>query len=210
MTDNIDADWTQLERNNVGLVKRVFEDVFNKRRTEIIPELFSPDYIAHYEHETTTGPEDWTERFYRPMITAIPDFHIEVEAYLPKDNCVVIRWVARGTHDGDLLGVAPTHKPIVFTGISWSRLHDGKIVENWNRWNMSYLLLLMQQELKTLRQFLPICCVCKKIRDDSTQEDDKDHWVQIERYISQHTDASFSHGYCPECYEKALKKIDES
>ena len=48
-------------------------------------------------------------------------------------------------------------------------------------------------EVKTLSGFLPICASCKKIRDD------KGYWNQIEAYISEHSEAEFSHGICPEC-----------
>jgi PAS domain S-box-containing protein len=51
-------------------------------------------------------------------------------------------------------------------------------------------------EVKTLRGFLPICSICKKIRDD------KGYWNQIESYIRDHSDAEFSHGICPECAKK--------
>jgi hypothetical protein len=44
---------------------------------------------------------------------------------------------------------------------------------------------------------LPICASCKKIRDD------KGYWTQVEEYVSQHSQASFTHGICPEC-EKAF------
>jgi DNA-binding response OmpR family regulator len=44
-----------------------------------------------------------------------------------------------------------------------------------------------------LEKLLPICCYCKKIRDD-------DHWREIDSYISNHTDVLFSHGICPACY----------
>ena len=54
-------------------------------------------------------------------------------------------------------------------------------------------------EVKVLNALLPICSYCKKIRDD------KDYWQSVEGYISQHTDAQFSHGICPECYEKVVK-----
>jgi CheY-like chemotaxis protein len=54
-------------------------------------------------------------------------------------------------------------------------------------------------EVKVLNALLPICSYCKKIRDD------KDYWQSVEGYISQHTDAQFSHGICPECYEKVAK-----
>ncbi len=50
--------------------------------------------------------------------------------------------------------------------------------------------------IKTLHGLLPICSSCKKIRDD------KGSWTQIEAYISDHTDAEFSHGICSECAEK--------
>ena len=48
-------------------------------------------------------------------------------------------------------------------------------------------------EVKTLSGLLPICCNCKNVRDD------KGYWSQIEAYISNHTGAEFSHGYCPDC-----------
>ncbi len=54
-------------------------------------------------------------------------------------------------------------------------------------------------QIKTLRGLLPICMYCKKIRDD------KQYWQQIEGYISEHSDAQFSHGICPDCYRKYVQ-----
>ena len=51
-------------------------------------------------------------------------------------------------------------------------------------------------EVKTLRGFLPICCICKNIRDD------QGYWNQIESYIRDHSEAEFTHGICPECAKK--------
>ena len=53
--------------------------------------------------------------------------------------------------------------------------------------------------IKQLQGLLPICCYCKKIRDD------KNYWQQVEGYITLHTEVTFSHGICPECYEKVVK-----
>lgn len=55
-------------------------------------------------------------------------------------------------------------------------------------------------QVKTLSGLLPICGSCKKVRDDSG------YWNQIETYVARHTDASFSHGICPECAVKQLEK----
>ncbi len=51
-------------------------------------------------------------------------------------------------------------------------------------------------EVKALKGLLPICCGCKKIRDD------RDYWSEVEVYLMKHTDAKFTHGYCPTCLEK--------
>jgi len=58
-------------------------------------------------------------------------------------------------------------------------------------------------EIRTLRGIIPICCVCKKIRDD------KGYWNQIEAYVKEHSDAEFSHGICPDCAEKFYDDIDD-
>jgi len=58
------------------------------------------------------------------------------------------------------------------------------------------------KEIKTLGSMLPICCVCKKIRDDSG------YWKQVEAYISEHTKTEFTHSICPECMEKALRELE--
>jgi CheY-like chemotaxis protein len=54
-------------------------------------------------------------------------------------------------------------------------------------------------EVKQLSGFIPICSYCKKVRDDT------DYWHQVEAYVSQHTDAKFSHSVCPECYRTIVK-----
>jgi sigma-B regulation protein RsbU (phosphoserine phosphatase) len=53
--------------------------------------------------------------------------------------------------------------------------------------------------VKQLQGLVPICSYCKKIRND------RNYWQQLESYISDHSEAKFSHGICPECYEKVVK-----
>lgn len=57
-------------------------------------------------------------------------------------------------------------------------------------------------KVKQLQGLLPICCVCKKIRDDGN------YWQQIETYIAKHTDVSFSHGLCPECMARQMHGME--
>lgn len=57
-------------------------------------------------------------------------------------------------------------------------------------------------KVRQLEGIIPICSYCKKIRDDEKS------WHQLENYISGHSEAKFSHGICPECYEKQMLEIN--
>ncbi|MER3522560.1 MAG: response regulator [Ignavibacteria bacterium] len=59
-------------------------------------------------------------------------------------------------------------------------------------------ILALQAEVKQLEGLLPICAYCKKIKDDANQ------WQHMETYISHRTEANFSHGICPDCYQKHM------
>jgi len=62
-------------------------------------------------------------------------------------------------------------------------------------------LELALQDVKTLSGLLPICSHCKKIRDD------RGYWNSVEHYIARHTDADFTHGICPDCYDSHFPEI---
>jgi PAS domain S-box-containing protein len=70
-----------------------------------------------------------------------------------------------------------------------------KKVENENNKLIAELREAMEN-VKTLKGFIPICAKCKKVRDD------QGYWSQIEKYISEHSEALISHGICPECAEE--------
>ena len=57
--------------------------------------------------------------------------------------------------------------------------------------------------VKRLEGIIPICSYCKKIRDD------EGCWNQLEAYLHSHSDAEFSHGACPECFNKEMEKMDK-
>lgn len=57
-----------------------------------------------------------------------------------------------------------------------------------------------RSQVRSLEGIIPICMYCKKIRDDG------DSWQQLERYISEHSEALFSHGICPTCFENRFNK----
>lgn len=59
-------------------------------------------------------------------------------------------------------------------------------------------------EIIELRKMIPICAKCKKVRMD------KEYWVMVESYLSQHLDIDFTHGLCPDCYRKEVKVLEKA
>lgn len=66
------------------------------------------------------------------------------------------------------------------------------------RLHVAARILAYATELRQLQQIIPICGYCRKIRDD------RNSWSQLEEYVSRHSGLSFSHGVCPDCYERVL------
>lgn len=190
--------------DNIVLIKRWFKEVWNERRIDKIDELMSPDFIAHYEHEEIIGSNNWKNRFYDTLLQAVPDFHIEVKDIVADRNMVVIRLVASGVLTGELFGVAPTHEKFDYSGMSWTRIDNGRLAENWNNWNMTYFFRRLHSEIKILRGILPLCSFCKKIRDD------KGYWEQVDIYLRKYSEANISHGLCPECSKKHYPELYDS
>ena len=54
-------------------------------------------------------------------------------------------------------------------------------------------------EVEQLSGLLPICAYCSRVRDD------RDYWEKLEHYVARHSRAQFSHGICPDCYEKTWR-----
>ena len=132
-----------MSEQNKNNVRRLFEEVWNKGYVPVADELFAPTYI-HYDNSTPDmgrGPESEKKRatLYR---NAFPDFRITIEDITAEGETVVARWSCRGTHKGELNGIAPTGKQVNITGISIARFTNGKMTEGYVNWDA---LGLMQQ-----------------------------------------------------------------
>jgi len=128
---------------NKNVVRRLFEEVWNKSNLPVADEIFAPTYIHHDPStpDVGRGPESEKKRatLYR---TAFPDLRLTIEEIIAEGETVMARWSCRGTHKGDFSGIAPTGKHIIISGVSIARFANGKMVEGWINWDA---LGLMQQ-----------------------------------------------------------------
>jgi steroid delta-isomerase-like uncharacterized protein len=123
---------------NKALVRRWFDEVWNKGRAEAVAEMFAADGIAHglsdYPENPLQGPADFRP-FHETFRGAFPNIEVMVEDLIAEGDKVAARCSVRGRHAGGHLGVAATNAPVDFTGISIVRIRDGKIVEAWNNFD---------------------------------------------------------------------------
>jgi steroid delta-isomerase-like uncharacterized protein len=120
---------------NKAIVRRTLEEPW-EGNLDVIDELVASDYIGHdpAAPEPLRGPEGVRE-FVSTYRAAFPDARIMVEQQLAEGDLVATRWTGRGTHEGELLGIDPTHNQVTVSGLTISRLEGGKIVEEFQNWD---------------------------------------------------------------------------
>ena len=132
-----------MSEGNKFVIRRSFEELWNKGNLSLADELFTPNYEHHdaSSPDFGRGPESEKKRaaLYR---TAFPDLQLTIEDIIAEGQTVVARCSCRGTHKGDLSGIAPTGKQVTISGVSIARFTNGKMVEGWVNWDA---LGLMQQ-----------------------------------------------------------------
>jgi len=117
--------------DNKNMIRRFWEDVFNKKNLNLIDSLFSNDWIYHgTAGQEVRGPEG-LKQFLTIYFNACPELQARIEDLIAEEDRVVSRVTMRGTHKGDLMGIPPLGKEISITAICISRLSGGKIVEDW-------------------------------------------------------------------------------
>ncbi len=125
---------------HTALVRRFFEEY----SLDVIDELFVPEYT---HHDPNLPPElqhgrDAYKRVVAMFLAAFPDLRTTVDDLIAEGDKVTARWTFRGTHQGAFMGMPPTGKQITGTGMSITRIADGKIAETWVTFDA---LGLMQQ-----------------------------------------------------------------
>jgi len=122
--------------SNKALSRRLLEEAFNAGNIDVIDELVTTDFVNHDAAlpEPMIGP-DAAKASINGYRTAFPDLRITIEEQIADDQGVATRWSAKGTHEGDLMGMAPTGKQSTVTGITIDRIVDGRIAESWTNWD---------------------------------------------------------------------------
>jgi steroid delta-isomerase-like uncharacterized protein len=128
---------------NKAIVRRLYEEVWNKRRVELVDELISPSHAMHDNHlpDSGVGPEAYKRNVAR-FVTSFPDLRLTVEDMLAESDKVAVGWTISGTHKGEFRGISPTGKKVSIEGITINHIVDGKIMDSYI--SADYLGLMQQ------------------------------------------------------------------
>ena len=128
-------------KENAHGSQRIIEEIFGAGNYELAEELIAAEAVGHdpARPEAVIGPAGVIEsaRGYRD---AFPDLRLTAEQVIADGDFVATRWTARGTHRGDLFGIAPTGKETTVTGMTIDRWEHGKLAESWTNWDTLGLL----------------------------------------------------------------------
>jgi steroid delta-isomerase-like uncharacterized protein len=133
-----------MSEENKAVVRREFEEIFNHTgNLDAAEEIYAPDYVSH---EPTSGEVrgiEGAKQFAATYREAFPDLENTIEDMVAEGDEVVVRFKARGTHQGETEAFGPpTGERMEITGITIKRLSEGKIVEAWTNFDT---LGMMQQ-----------------------------------------------------------------
>jgi steroid delta-isomerase-like uncharacterized protein len=130
------------ESANKALVRRWFDEVWNKGKEATIDELFASNGVTYGLGETDEdvhGPAQ-LKPFVHNMRGSFPDIHITIEDIVAEGDKVMVRIVVQGTHSGGNLGIPATGQRIRVAGIVLVRVSNGQLVEGWNSWDQLGML----------------------------------------------------------------------
>ena len=117
---------------NEALVRRYFEEAFNRGNLAIIDELFAPDYVNHGSIPgVPVQDRAGMKQVEQATRAALPDIRFEIEHLVAGEDWVAHHWTATATHTGAFLGVAPTGRHFSAAGVVFTRIRAGRIVEQW-------------------------------------------------------------------------------
>lgn len=133
---------SSIAEKNADLVRRFFDEVWNKGKLELVDEFLAPGYEDHNLPPGAMRGHKGYKATVNMFRTAFPDIEFTLDQVLAEESRVAIRLTGRGTHKGNFMGIAPTGKQVSFGGMTFITIQDGKVAE---RWGISDMPGLMQQ-----------------------------------------------------------------
>jgi steroid delta-isomerase-like uncharacterized protein len=117
---------------NKALVRRLVEEVQSGHNLGLVNELLAADFVDHCVPPGLPPDREGVKMQFAMFLQAFPDLHVVIHEQVAEGDRVVTRKTFHGTHQGDLLGIPPSGRPVAFDVIDILRVRDGRITDHWN------------------------------------------------------------------------------
>lgn len=119
------------ETENKIVITRLYEDILNRRKPEMLDKIVAEDYVDHYPiPNRPTGPARVKMQM-EEMFKSFPDINYSLEDLVAEGELVAARYTLQGTHEGLFMDIEPTGKRVSVSGMDFFRFNDGLICEYW-------------------------------------------------------------------------------
>ena len=119
-----------MTEGSAALVRRLVDEVVNRDNAALLVELVAADHVGHDPLGDHYGPEG-ARIVVAEYRTAFPDLAVTIEDLVAAGDTVAWRFTLRGTHAGPFIGIPPTGRAVIATGIAIDRVEDGQVIESW-------------------------------------------------------------------------------
>jgi predicted ester cyclase len=127
--------------DNAATYRRWFDEGCSQGNIDLVDELYAPDYVTHAVGPDLPPNREGLKMFIRALREGIPDLRCPVEDVIAEGDRVAGRLSLKGTHNGNLLGVPASGKPVDVGVMVIARFDEaGKWVEDWASWDQLGLL----------------------------------------------------------------------
>ena len=123
------------QEENKTIAQRFNDDVWDRGDEAALEELLDPNFVDHDALPGQSPDREGHRQILAAFHSAFPDLNVTTEDIVAEGDKVVSRWTARGTHRGELMGIAPTGNGVTIKGIDVLRIAEGRIVERWAQFN---------------------------------------------------------------------------
>lgn len=114
------------------IMRRYFVEFSETKDLDLIDELLADDYVTYTPMPGLGNDREANMQMLAMYAEALSDFEVTLEDVLAEGDLAAARWTVRATHQGELMGVAPTGERVEISGHTIIRIRDGKITEEWN------------------------------------------------------------------------------
>ena len=121
---------------NKTIIRRLYEEVWNERKLEVVDELISQSHALHdtIASGSQVGPESYKRRVVE-LTTGFPDLCFTIEDTIAEREKFVVSWIISGTHKGVYMEIPATGRKISVEGITIHHIKNGRILDSYAIWD---------------------------------------------------------------------------